>query len=240
MRCTECVLEVPEASASLDDFHEKLGRCNECPLLSGDRASPVVRLLVQRHQEASRALRKYGQRARAAEAHARDLDTTIAKQEWKIEVLEGFQKASAEAADAALQEKIKLLEQKEAAIIRLGVPIIHVLEGVVVLPLIGELDGARAESMTVALLDAVARMGATHIVLDLTGILALTVETAELLLRVARAVRLLGADILLTGMRADLARTVVTLDVSFQDLRTLPTLKEAVLLVSREKRRARG
>lgn len=239
MRCAACVIEDPEASGSLDDFHEKLGRCNECPLREGATVSPVVRLLIQRQEEAARHLRKLGQRARAAEAHVRDLEEAIARQERKIETLDEFQKASAIAADAALEEKIALLQQKEAAIVRLGAPIINVLEGVVVLPLIGELDSARAESMTSTLLDTVARMGATHVVLDLTGILSLNSETAELLLRVAKAVRLLGTDILLTGMRAELARTVVALDVSFNELRTLPTLKEAILLVSREKRRLR-
>lgn len=240
MRCERCVLEFPEASASLDDFHEKLGQCNECPLQNDADASPVVWLLVQRHKEAARALRKIGQRARAAEAHVRDLGETVARQESKILVIEEFQKASAAAADAALQEKLSLLEQKEAAIVRLGAPIIHVLDGVVALPLIGELDGARAESMTATLLDTVAQMGATHVVLDLTGISSLNAETAELLLRVAQAVRLLGAEIMLTGMRADLARTVVTLDVGLGNVRTLPTLKEAVRIISRDKRHERS
>lgn len=239
MRCAQCVLEFPDASTTLDDFHEKLGQCNECPLQSGAQPSPVVQLLVQRHKDAIRALRKSGQRARAAEAHVRDLNANIARQEAKIQVIEEFQKASTAAADASLQEKIALLEQKDAAIVRLGAPMIHVLDGVIALPLIGALDAARAETMTTTLLDTVARIGATHIVLDLTGISALNAETAELLLRVAQAVRLLGAEIMLTGMRADLARTVVTLDVGLGDVRTLPTLKEAVVLISRDKRRER-
>lgn len=239
MRCAQCVIENGEFAMALEDFHEKISQCDECPLQEGVNASPSIRLLVQRHKEAARALRKLGGRARAAEAHARDLDEAIAQQEVKLQVLEDFQKASAESADTALQEKMALLHEKEAAIRKLGAPIIHVLEGVVVLPLIGELDPERAESMTATLLDTVVRIGASHIVLDLTGISALNSETAELLGRVARAVRLLGTDILLTGMRADLARTVVTLDVGFQDVRTLPTLKDAVQLISRDKRRNR-
>lgn len=239
MRCSQCVIENPDAASQIDDFHEKLAQCDECPLREGSEASPIVKSLVKRHQEAARVIRKLGGRARAAEAHARDLEGAIGRQEAKIQVLENFQKASAEAADTALKEKMALVEEKEVAIRKLGAPIIHVLEGVVVLPLIGELDAERAESMTTKLLEAVTRIGATHIVLDLTGISTLNSDIAELLGRVARAVRLLGTDILLTGMRAELARTVVTLDVEFRDVRTLPTLKDAVQLISRDKRRAR-
>lgn len=240
MRCPQCVLEFPDACGTLDDFHEHLRQCDECPLQTAPNASPIIGHLIQRHNEAARALRKLGQRARAAEAHTRDMASAIAKQEFRLELIEEFQKASAAAADAALQEKLTLLEQKEAAIVRLGAPIIHVLDGVVALPLIGDLDNARAESMTATLLDTVAHQGATHVVLDLTGISSLNAETAELLLRVAQAVRLLGAEIMLTGMRADLARTVVTLDVGLGNVRTLPTLKEAVRIISRDKRHERS
>ncbi|MCC6559157.1 MAG: STAS domain-containing protein [Polyangiaceae bacterium] len=240
MRCSPCVLEVRDATASLDDFLDKLLSCDECPLRAGEGGAPAVRLLVERHAAAARALRRLGQRARAAEAHARDLEASIAAQAAKMSLLEAFQKASAAEADAELRAKIALLEQKEEAILRIGAPIIQVLEGVVVLPLIGEIDVRRAASMTGALLDEVQRIGATHVVLDLTGASSLTVETAEHLARMARAATLLGAHLLLTGMRAELARAVIELGVDLSGFPTLPSLKAAIASISRERRAARA
>lgn len=232
MRCTSCVLEHEGAAHSLDDFLDQLGGCDECPLL-GEGASPIVRGLVARHHEAARALRKLGQRARAAEAAARDLEASASRNEERLATLAHLQKASAEEAEAALDEK-------EAAILALSTPIIHVLDGVVVLPLIGELDTRRAETMTNALLDEVARSSARHVVIDLTGIHAMTAETAEHLLRVAHAVRLLGADVELTGLRADVARTVIELGVDLSRIRTRSSLKQAIAHASRAPRVARS
>ncbi|MDC3960045.1 STAS domain-containing protein [Polyangium jinanense] len=224
---------------SLDDFWEQLGGCDECPLQCGEGASPIVRLLVTRHHEAARAHRKLGQRARAAEAAVRDLEATAERNEERLATLAHLQKASAEEAEAALQAEMDLVAQKEAAILALSTPILHVLDGVVVLPLIGELDARRAEMMTNALLDEVARSSARHVVVDLTGIHAMTAETAEHLLRVAHAARLLGAEVELSGLRADVARTVIELGVDLSRIRTRSSLKQAIAHASRTPRAAR-
>lgn len=239
MRCEECVLEHRHAAESLEDFHAALNRCDECPARTALEASPMVPLLVDRHLEAARALRKMGQKLRAMEAHVRDLEQSIERQEAHIATLESIQKASTQEADEALREKDEMVEHLDEAIVSLSTPIIHVFDGVVVLPLIGALDERRAELMNSKLLAEVARMGASHVIIDLTGIAEMNAETIERIINAALALRLLGAETNLTGMRADAARAAVSIGADFSHLRTLPTLKEAVVRISREKNVAR-
>jgi len=239
MRCEECVLEHRNAAESLDDFHAALNRCDECPARATIETSPMVKLLVDRHLEAARGLRKMGQKLRAMEAHVRDLEQSIERQEAQIATLESIQKASTQEADEALREKEEIVEHMDEAIVSLSTPIIHVFDGVVVLPLIGALDERRAELMNSKLLAEVARMGASHVIIDLTGIAELNAETIGRIVNAALALRLLGAETNLTGMRADAARAVVSLGADLSHLRTLPTLKEAVVRISKEKNVAR-
>ena len=240
MRCNECVLELRDAAGSLDDFHAALGQCDECPLRTSNDSSTVINLLVDRQLEAARTLRKMGQKLRAMEAHMRDLESSIDRQEAHISTLESIQKASTQETDEALREKDEIVEHLDEAIVSLSTPIIHVFDGVVVLPLIGALDARRAELMNSKLLAEVTRMGASHVIIDLTGISELNAETIERIGHAALALRLLGAETNLTGMRADAARTVVSIGADLSHLRTLPTLREAVARISREKRGAQS
>lgn len=239
MRCEECVLERREAAEALEDFHAALNRCDECPHRLTNESSPLIALLVERHLEAARALRKMQQKLRAMEAHVRDLESSIERQEAHIATLESIQKASTQEADEELRAKDEMVEHLDEAIVSLSTPIIHVFDGVVVLPLIGALDARRAELMNSKLLAEVTRMGASHVIIDLTGIAEVNAETIQRIVNAALALRLLGAETNLTGMRADAARTAVSLGADFSHLRTLPTLKEAVTRISREKNVAR-
>lgn len=239
MHCDECVLEHRNAAGALDDFHAALNQCDECPLRTNENASPIVKLLVERQLDAARALRKMAQKLRAMEAHVRDLESSIELQEGKIAALENVQRASAQEADEALREKDEIVEHMDEAIVSLSTPIIHIFDGVVVLPLIGALDARRAELMNSKLLAEVTRMGASHVIIDLTGIAELNAETIERIVHASLALRLLGAETNLTGIRADAARTVVSTGADLSHLRTLPTLREAVARISREKNVAR-
>lgn len=239
MHCEECVLEQRSAAESLDEFHAALGRCDECPLRTTTNASPVVQLLVERHLESARMLRKMTQKLRAMEAHVRDMEISIEHQEEKISMLETIQRAATEDADAALREKDQMVEHLDEAVVSLSTPIIHVFDGVVVLPLVGALDARRAELMTSKLLEAVTHMDATHVIIDLTGIAELNAETITRIANAALALQLLGTETHLTGLRAEAARTAVSLGTDLSHLRTLRTLKEAVVRISRESRTRR-
>jgi anti-anti-sigma regulatory factor len=240
MRCEQCILEPENAPRALEEFHAALSRCDDCPRQSTGESCAIIKLLVERQMESARALRKMGQKLRSLEAHVRDLESSIERQEAHIQTLESIQKASTEEADAELRAKDEMVEHLDEAIISLSTPIIHVFEGVVVLPLIGALDERRAELMNSKLLAEVERINASHVIIDLTGIAKFDVETIRRIINAAMALRLLGAETNLTGMRADAARAAVSLGADLSHLRTLPTLKEAVVRISREKSASRS
>jgi rsbT co-antagonist protein RsbR len=137
---------------------------------------------------------------------------------------------------AALQHKSEQLRQKQAELVRaLSTPIIVVAPGVLALPIIGAVEVERAQTMTEALLQRVMSERATHVILDLTGAADIAAGTADSLLRIAQAVRLLGSRCIVTGISPAVAQALVSLDFDGSQLVTLPQLADGLTLVLKEK-----
>lgn len=129
----------------------------------------------------------------------------------------------------------QIAAQTAALVEALSTPIIAVWPGVLALPLIGRLDLARATSISSILLDRVASNRATHVILDLTGIESIDASTVAALLRMVRAIGLLGARCFITGMRPRGARQIVELGADTHQLRTLAHVSDALAQVLAEK-----
>ncbi|MDI1436765.1 PAS domain-containing protein [Polyangium sorediatum] len=128
-----------------------------------------------------------------------------------------------------LEEKLAIIEKQRSEIHALSVPIIQVWDDVLALPVMGELDQARADDMTARLLEAVVAHAARFVILDLTGVEAVDEATAERLSRILRAIRLLGAEGFVTGIRPGLAQTFISCFGSgFEGVTTLRNLREAI------------
>jgi rsbT co-antagonist protein RsbR len=125
---------------------------------------------------------------------------------------------------AALREKTKLLEIIRQA----STPIAPVVRGILVVPLVGVFDAFRAEVLTEKLLEEVARVHARSVILDISGVPMFDTESAQLIIRLARTVRLLGTEIILVGMSPGNARTIVDLGIDLVGLRTLGTLQDGL------------
>lgn len=129
----------------------------------------------------------------------------------------------------------QIAAQTTALVEALSTPIIAVWPGVLALPLIGRLDLARATSISSILLDRVASSRATHVILDLTGVETIEASTVTALLRMVRAIGLLGARCFITGMHPRGARQVVELGADIHQLRTLAHVSDALARVLAEK-----
>lgn len=130
--------------------------------------------------------------------------------------------------EAELQDRITLIEQQKQLIVDLSTPVIEVWSGVLALPLIGIFDAERAAKMTSSLLDSVVALRASLVILDVTGIELVDASIADHFLRMARTVRLLGADCVLSGVRPALAKTIVTTGLEVGEIRSFPTLGAAL------------
>lgn len=135
-----------------------------------------------------------------------------------------------------LQAQADRLAAQQAELVQaLSTPVIVVWPGVLALPLVGRVDDARASMITTTLLARVTGERASHVILDLTGVDAVAETTMPALLRVVRAIRLLGARCILSGIGPVVARGLVGLGIHDLQLRTSPQLSDALAVVLAEK-----
>ncbi|EYF03134.1 PAS domain-containing protein [Chondromyces apiculatus] len=120
------------------------------------------------------------------------------------------------------------LQQQENALLELSTPLIPISDEILVMPLIGMVDSRRAEQIMSTILDGITARRAKVAILDITGMGSVDTKIAELLLRTARAARLLGVEVLLTGIRPDVAQTLVTLGVDLGAVVTFGTLQAGI------------
>ena len=138
-----------------------------------------------------------------------------------------------------LREHIGLLEQQRDTIRALSTPILQVWDGVLALPVVGHVDEERAEAIMDALLHEVARTGSCHAILDVTGVEVLDTTTVHHLTKMLRAVRLLGSEGILTGVRPGVAQSLVGLGVDLSEVPTLRNLQAGLERCLKAVRRAR-
>ncbi len=119
-----------------------------------------------------------------------------------------------EAESRAMQQRI--IDAQREALRELGAPIIPLADQTLAVPLIGLLSRERAEQVNEVLLDAVRDHAAKVVLLDLTGVPSIDSSAAQALVNAAHAVRLLGAQVVLTGIRPQVAQTLVELGVDMQ------------------------
>jgi PAS domain S-box-containing protein len=128
-------------------------------------------------------------------------------------------------AEEALAE---LLREREQTLEEVSTPVVPVLEGVLVLPLIGSLDTERTSKATRAALQEVTRQGARVCILDITGARLVDSHAVANLTNLVRALKLVGAEACVTGVGAQVAQTLVGLGLDMRGLRTYRTLAQAL------------
>jgi len=112
-------------------------------------------------------------------------------------------------------ERDMVVKELKEALGELAVPIIRVWKDIVLTPLIGTLDSERAQTMAEKLLEFVADVRAKYVILDVTGVSFIDTIVGGFLLEMVNAVRLLGCDVIMTGIKPDIAHTLVKLGVDF-------------------------
>lgn len=127
-----------------------------------------------------------------------------------------------------LRDKIEIIERQKNDIRALSTPLLDVSEGIVAMPVLGELDEDRASRIMDVLLDTITKRNIRSAILDLTGVSSIGNATAEQIGRIVRAVELVGARAIVAGIRADVARAIISLDVGLQHIETRASMKDAL------------
>jgi rsbT co-antagonist protein RsbR len=128
----------------------------------------------------------------------------------------------------------RIINQQAEEMLELSTPVVKLWDGVVAVPLVGTLDSARTQVVTEKLLQALVDTGSEHAIIDITGVPAVDTQVAQHLLKTVVAARLMGAECIISGIRPQIAQTIVALGIEFGDIATKATLADALSLALRQ------
>ncbi len=127
-----------------------------------------------------------------------------------------------------LRDKVDLVDRQSSAIRALATPVIQVWDQVLCLPVIGTVDSVRTAEMMQGLLESIVREQARYAIVDLTGVEVVDTSTADHLIQLFRAARVLGVEGILCGIRPAVAQTIVTLGLELGSVKTMRSLRDAL------------
>ena len=137
--------------------------------------------------------------------------------------------------DAYVSVREQVIHAQAEQLLELSTPVVKLWDGVVAVPLVGTLDSARTQVVMENLLQALVDTGSEHAIVDITGVPAVDTQVAQHLLRTVMAARLMGAECIVSGIRPQIAQTIVALGIEFGDIATKATLADALAAVLRKK-----
>ncbi|MFG3581991.1 STAS domain-containing protein [Micromonospora chersina] len=126
-----------------------------------------------------------------------------------------------------------LIADQAEQLLELSTPVVKLWEGVVAVPLVGTLDSARAQVVMERLLQTLVDTGSPYAIIDITGVPAVDTQVAQHILKTVVAARLMGADCIISGIRPQIAQTIVALGIEFGDIATKASLADALRHVLR-------
>lgn len=127
-----------------------------------------------------------------------------------------------------IEEKLATIEAQRQAIRELSMPVIEVWEGVLCLPVVGIVDSSHAGRMNEELLSVIGERRTRCAIIDITGIKVMDAKTVEHFVRLAKAVRLLGAECVMTGVSPAIAQTMVELGADLHNVKIRRSLRDAL------------
>jgi rsbT co-antagonist protein RsbR len=124
----------------------------------------------------------------------------------------------------------EVIRRQQEELLELSTPVVKLWEGILALPIIGTLDSARTQVVMESLLDAIVKTNSRIAIIDITGVPTVDTIVAQHLLKTVTAARLMGADCIISGVRPQIAQTIVHLGINLLDVTTKATLASAFLV----------
>jgi rsbT co-antagonist protein RsbR len=141
--------------------------------------------------------------------------------------------------DSYVRVREELIADQAEQLLELSTPVVKLWEGVVAVPLVGTLDSARAQVVMERLLQTLVDTGSPYAIIDITGVPAVDTQVAQHVLKTVVAARLMGADCIISGIRPQIAQTIVALGIEFGDIATKASLADALRYVLGKSGRAK-
>ena len=127
-----------------------------------------------------------------------------------------------------VQERERIIRQQQMAIRELSTPVLKVRDQLLILPIIGALDTARARQLTEQLLNGIRENRAKFVVIDITGVPAIDMQVANHLVQAVRASGLMGAKVIITGLSAEIAQTLVNIGLDLSMMQSVGDLQGGI------------
>jgi rsbT co-antagonist protein RsbR len=128
----------------------------------------------------------------------------------------------------------EVIGRQQQEMLELSTPVVKLWEGILALPLIGTLDSARTQVVMENLLQRIVETGSSTAIIDITGVPTVDTQTAQHLLKTVTAIRMMGADCIISGIRPQIAQTMVHLGIDLQGVMTKATLADALALALKQ------
>jgi rsbT co-antagonist protein RsbR len=160
-----------------------------------------------------------------------DDTTTLADAMWRATT--ELDRLALYTTEMYLKSREEVIRHQQQELLELSTPVVELWEGILALPLIGTLDSARTQVVMESLLQAIVRTGASLAIIDITGVPTVDTVVAQHLLKTVAAARLMGADCIISGIRPQIAQTIVHLGVDLSAVTTKATLADAFTLALR-------
>ncbi|MGN6527417.1 MAG: STAS domain-containing protein [Burkholderiaceae bacterium] len=124
----------------------------------------------------------------------------------------------------------EVIQRQQEELLELSTPVVKLWEGVLAVPMIGTLDSGRTQLVMESLLQRIVETGSELAIIDITGVPTVDTLVAQHLLKTVTAIRLMGADCIISGIRPQIAQTIVHLGIDLQGITTKATLADALQL----------
>jgi rsbT co-antagonist protein RsbR len=135
--------------------------------------------------------------------------------------------------EAYQKSREEVISRQQKELLELSTPVVRLWENILALPLIGTLDSARTQVVMQNLLEAIVQTRSDYAIIDITGVPVVDTLVAQHLLKTVAAARLMGADCLISGIRPQIAQTIIHLGVDLSEVTTKATLADAFELALR-------
>jgi rsbT co-antagonist protein RsbR len=149
----------------------------------------------------------------------------LGEETWTITAL--LDELGLHTTDAFIQSREEIISRQQEEMLELSTPVVKLWEGVLALPMIGTLDSARTQIVMESLLRRIVETGAEVAIIDITGVPTVDTLVAQHLIKTVTAARLMGADCIISGIRPQIAQTIVHLGVDLGDVVTKASLADA-------------
>ena len=164
----------------------------------------------------------------------------LARQKWGKDATELFSeitvaddfvdKLGLHTTDSYIHGRDQVIARQQEEMLELSTPVVTLWDGIVALPLIGTLDSARTQVVMESLLQAIVQTNSRFAIIDITGVPTVDTLVAQHLLKTITAARLMGAECILSGIRPQIAQTIVHLGINLEDVITKSKLSDAFRL----------